>query len=92
MNFSHAANTDGLAEVDVASDGCSSGVEPSKYVSRNGQRIVERIIGRRMQGTEDGGMYQSIDCGGSSLEGEVLTVSTQPKRREPGQNDPYLNE
>lgn len=23
-------------------------------------------------------MYQSIDWGGSSLEGEVLTVSTQP--------------
>lgn len=38
MNFSHAANTDGLAEVDVASDGCGSGVEPSRYVSRNGQK------------------------------------------------------
>lgn len=26
------------------------------------------------------GRYQSIDCGGSSLEWEVLTVSTQPRR------------
>lgn len=26
------------------------------------------------------GRYQSIDCGGSSLEWEVLTVSTQPGR------------
>jgi len=28
-----------------------------------------------------GGTYQSIDCGGSSFEGEVLTVSTQPGGR-----------
>ena len=34
--------------------------------------------------------YQSIDCGGSSLEGEVLTVSTQPKRRNLRQYDPCL--
>lgn len=26
-----------------------------------------------------GGAYQSIDWGGSSFEGEVLTVSTQPR-------------
>ncbi len=32
--------------------------------------------GRR--GGGGGGSYQSIDCGGSSFEGEVLTVSTQP--------------
>lgn len=24
-------------------------------------------------------VYQSIDCGGSSFDGEVLTVSTQPR-------------
>lgn len=30
---------------------------------------------RRKEGR---GLYQSMDCGGSSLELEVLTVSTQP--------------
>ena len=28
---------------------------------------------------DKGGAYQSIDWGGSSFEGEVLTVSTQPR-------------
>lgn len=36
--------------------------------------------GEGENGKGGGRTYQSIDCGGSSFEGPVLTVSTQPGR------------
>ncbi len=54
-------------------------VEPGRHVSRYVGGSVGRIAG---MGAEEWETYQSMDCGGSSLEGEVLTVSTQPKRKD----------
>lgn len=46
------------------------------------ERRLSRIWGSRRRGREEDEKrrrkYQSMDCGGSSFEGEVLTVSTQP--------------
>lgn len=76
MDFSHTADTDGFAEIDMTGNGGSAGVEPSTYELNKGQKDhgAEGVgCGARKRS-----MYQSIDWGGSSLEGEVLTVSTQP--------------
>ena len=39
--------------------------------------MMEEGVG--VMAIDKGGAYQSIDWGGSSFEGEVLTVSTQPR-------------
>jgi len=65
VHFAQTADADGFAEVDVAGYGGGARVEPGG----------EGLVGWKGGG---GGRYQSIDWGGSSFEGEVLTVSTQP--------------
>lgn len=67
VDLAQAADTDGLADVDVAGDGGSADVVPLLRVN-NHARIL--WISRWS--------YQSASWGGSSLEAEVLTVSTQP--------------
>jgi len=76
VDFAQAADADGFAEVDVAGYGGGAGVEPM-MCQRGGFGRVRWLRGgwRSERGR---GRYQSIDCGGSSFEGEVLTVSTQP--------------
>lgn len=53
MDLSHAADTDGFAEIDVACNCGGAGVEPSTYVLNQ----VEGIRGRdcRVYGAEQGG-------------------------------------
>ena len=65
----------------MTGNGGGAGIEPIVYVlEKCGNDCWERPLN-----AEEGEDYQSIDCGGSSLEGEVLTVSTQPKHRNLGQ-------
>lgn len=61
--------------------GGGSGVEP---IFEENRRILLALL-RNWLGWEK---YQSIDCGGSSLEWEVLTVSTQPERG--SRNQPFI--
>lgn len=68
MHFAQTAYAHRFAQVDVARHRGGAGVEPVEEGVSAG--------GGEGGGREDG--YQSIDWGGSSLEGEVLTVSTQP--------------
>jgi hypothetical protein len=70
VDFPHAANTDGLADVDVAGDSCGADVEPlSIQVSNTAMRWLKVYCLVS---------YQSMLWGGSSLACEVLTVSLQP--------------
>ena len=72
----------------MAGDSCGAGIEPVESVLKKAERMVGRSVGCIAQGVEEERMYQSIDCGGSSLDGEVLTVSTQPKRKYFSQGGP----
>lgn len=65
VDLAETTDTDSLAEVDVTSDSSGANVEP--ITIRNYTRSVRGIW-----------TYQSASWGGSSLEAEVLTVSTQP--------------
>ena len=76
MDFTQAADADGFAEVDVAGYGGGAGVEPMMCQRCRFGRV--RWLRGGLRGERGRGMYQSIDCGGSSFEGDVLTVSTQP--------------
>ena len=80
VRFSHPAHTDGFSQVNVTGHGCGASVEPIRQVSGEVERILWEESGE--QGAEERGNYQSMDCGGSSFEGEVLTVSTQPNCRD----------
>lgn len=62
------ANADGLAQVDVPGDGSGADVEPSQESDICCFLSPARILRS----------YQSGSWGGSSLECEVLTVSTHP--------------
>lgn len=91
MSFAHATDADRFAQVDVPGDGGGAGVKPavdSQLVSEDMRHqslnCVIRDDDNNNIGRTPGGAemrrcsYQSIDCGGSSFECEVLTVSTQP--------------
>lgn len=69
VDLAQAADTDGLAQVDVTGNGGSADVVPRKRVNKPILEIFSCF--RRWS-------YQSASWGGSSLEAEVLTVSTQP--------------
>ena len=78
MVFSKTADANGFAEVDVTSNRSGAGVEP----------MIESVFEVWIKGWSNGNgsvlgpeseTYQSMDWGGSSFEGEVLTVSTQPR-------------
>lgn len=56
--------------------GRSARVEPMSWKRA---KLMSVMLGKDKIWNE-GKWYQSIDWGGSSLEGEVLTVSTQPMR------------
>lgn len=53
MYLSHAADTDGFAEIYVAGDCCGASVEPIKYVSMEVQRIVGMSVGLRVGKAEE---------------------------------------
>ena len=67
VNLPETADTDGLAEVDVAGDSGGADVIPFVFVSR--------LLSIHEHSSNT---HQSMLCGGSSLALPVLTVSTQP--------------
>jgi hypothetical protein len=92
VGFPQATDTDGLAHVDMASDGRGTDVEPK---SRSGIFFPMTIgaRGRCANRTrpKDSSTYQSMFWGGISLAGPVFTVSTQPRHvsSETGQTSRY---
>lgn len=72
VDLAQAANTDGLAHVDVTGNGSGADVVPA---------IITVRWGRSIEMNRDQS-YQSASWGGSSLELEVLTVSTHPNNHQ----------